>query len=470
MKHSMMWAGCVLLLPTIVACQRDPGFAPGPAELDDSATTAADQAAADLIALAGWEPSDGAAVDAVAEKARLVLEFEREVIVEDVAHYSAQIQVGPGEYDRIGLHRVVRERYPGRPIKTHQNVFLQHGDLKDFEGMFIPGQYSPNLPDDFGLAVYLAQRDVDVWGIDQNWNLVPAEETDFAFMEDWSLQGQVDNLGFALAVARAVRLKTSIGNGRMLLLGYSSGAMTGLALLNQESQLPPGHRLVTGFICADLAMKTSDPDFQAFMCARAASYQALYDAGQYHEPLPLQYFAHLARTAPDEQSPFAPPGITNLQFVIIVGGGPNFGATSIHYHAPTLAGGLPDGFQLVTVDQWLDFLANTANYLPTLYALEWSQLLCDAEDLPYDDHLGDIVVPVLDIGGAGGFAPYTAYTASLLGSADITQIYVSTGAPDPLLDYGHIDIFTGYNAPELVWQPIFEWIVGHTPGGPARVN
>lgn len=228
--------------------------------------------------------------------------------------------------------------------------------------------------------------------------------------------------------------------------------------------MPPGHRLVTGFICGDLAMKTDDPAFQTFMCSLATHYQALYEGHQYQDPQALQYLAYLARTAPDAPSPFAPFPLTNRQFAIFLGGGPIFGATPIHYHAPVLADGLPVDFQHITIDQWLDFMENTVSFQPVRFALEWYRILCDAEDVPWDDHLGEITVPVLDIGGVGGFAPHTAYTMSLLGSDDITQLYVSTGAPDPRLDYGHIDLFTGANAPELIWQPVLDWIVDHTPG------
>ena len=200
MKSRMMWFVCVLLLVSFAACERDTGLEPDPAASDGDTTAAADAAAFDLATLAGWELADD-----VTDKDGLcvVLNFEREIIVGNIAHYSAQVQVGPGEYDRIGIHRVVKERRPYQPMKTHRNVFLQHGDLKDFAGIFLPGQYSPNLPDDFGVAVFLAQHDVDVWGIDQNWNLVPGDETDFSFMANWGLQNQVDNLHFALAV-RAV--------------------------------------------------------------------------------------------------------------------------------------------------------------------------------------------------------------------------------------------------------------------------
>ena len=47
----------------------------------------------------------------------------------------------------------------------------------------------------------------------------------------------------------------------MLLLGYSSGAATGYAYLNQETRMPYGLRQVKGFIAADLGVRSDDPDW-----------------------------------------------------------------------------------------------------------------------------------------------------------------------------------------------------------------
>ena len=131
--------------------------------------------------------------------------FQRTVIVPGIVHYSALVQVGPGEYDRIGIHRVVQENRPGYPIKVVGRVMLQHGDAKDFVGMFLPGVYSPGTPVDFGCAIYLARGGIDVWGIDQGWTLVPLETQHFEFMKEWGLQWAVDNLSTALAIARETR-------------------------------------------------------------------------------------------------------------------------------------------------------------------------------------------------------------------------------------------------------------------------
>lgn len=390
-----------------------------------------------------------------------LLNFNRTVIAGDIVHYSATIIVGPGKYDKIGIHRVVREKSPYNPIRAKKAFFLLHGDLKRFETMWIPGRFSPTLPDDFGLAVYLARNGVDVWGMDQAWNFIPRSETDFSFFADWGIQREVDHLEIGLSIARAARLITGNGYDKMLLLGYSSGSATGYALLNQESQWPDCKRQVKGFIAADLGVRSDDPAWIASWEGWLAYYQGLYDAGQYQDPIWIfQDVAMLARTEPDADSPYI-PGFTNWQCALFYGGGQIFGNVAGHYHAPVLQDGLPVDFQFITIDQWLDFITATGAYEPVLFERDYSVMVADLPS-PYVEHLGDITVPVFDLGGAGGVAPYTAATRSHLGSDDITYLYVTVGAPDPTLDYGHIDLFTASNAPELVWKPVLQWIEDHS--------
>ena len=192
--------------------------------------------------------------------------FERTPLVGDIVHYYAEIPIGPGFYDKVGLHRVVRESHPNRPIHTRKALFYQHGDAKNFVGCVLPGLLDPSTPLDFGFAVYLAQHDVDVWGIDQPWCFVPIEETNFEFMTDWGLQWALDNLSLGMSVARFSRAATGNGNRKMNLCGYSAGVWTGYALLNQETQIPRGQRNVGGFIPVDGVYKTDYEYLREFFC------------------------------------------------------------------------------------------------------------------------------------------------------------------------------------------------------------
>lgn len=420
---------------------------------------------------AGWEPavernqaktipSDGGE--------SLLWNFNREVISGNIVHYSAIVRTGPGPYDQIGIHRVVKESRPFRPIHTQKALFLLHGDLKDFEGMWLPGQFSPNLPDDFGLAAYLAGQRIDVWGITQGWNFVPAEETDFSFFADWGIQKEVDHLSIGLAIARLSRWIGGDGLDQMLLLGYSSGSATGYALLNEETLRPQILRQVKGYIAADLGVRSDDPEWVALWEDWHANfYQPLYESGQYQDPLVFRDVSLLARSNPNGESPYL-GGLTNLQAALYFAGGQIFGTSNAHYHAPVLEDGLPVDLQFVTIPQWLDFIENSAAYEPILFEWDGAQMIA-MHDTPFVSHLGDITVPIFDLGAAGGIAPYTTAMLDYLGSTDITQLYVSTN-PDPLLDFAHIDLFTGYYAPELVWEPIRDWVAAHSTHGRAPIE
>ena len=90
--------------------------------------------------------------------------------------------MGPGPYDRVRIHRLVREYKPYRPLRTKGNVFMVHGGVQDFEDIFL--RYgAETLNAKTSAAFYLSSNEIDVWGIDLAWNLVPLETADFEFME-----------------------------------------------------------------------------------------------------------------------------------------------------------------------------------------------------------------------------------------------------------------------------------------------
>lgn len=389
--------------------------------------------------------------------------FEREVITGDIAHYSMQVQIGPGDYDVIGLHRVVREKRPGKPIRARDVVFMLHGDYVGFETVFVPGLYSPSTPEEFGIATYLAERDIDVWGIDQPWYLVPEGEDDFTFMQDWGLQHQVDCLDTGVRLARRMRLLTGNAYDRLLLLGYSSGAFTGYAYLNQETQLSPGRRQIKGYIPVDSEMKTDWEELIALDTPYVAYLQELYDGGQYQDDVLFPILELLARTDPDGPSPvFA--GFTNWQAALAYPAYPFGDEVDAHYLAGVWDEEYPwlvNDFRFTPVDRWLDFMGHGAHYEPLLFTIEYLSLECEIGDLPFDDHLHEITVPILAVGAGGGFTR-SAYMDELVASTDFSEHIIFLEPPEnALVDFGHVDIFTADNAPELYWEAISAWILDH---------
>jgi hypothetical protein len=357
---------------------------------------------------------------------------------------------------------VVKEKADNQPVNTRKVFFLQHGDCKDFIGMYLPGLYSDKFPFDFGIAVYLAEKNVDVWGIDQAWTLVPGNQPNCKFMADWGIQKQVDDLNLAISVVRVVRKFMGMGFGKVLLSGYSSGVFTGYSFLNQETQIPEASRQVAGFIPVDCVFKTDDANVIESFTNDYNFMQSLIlnNNGQYDSPFPIM--GPLARTDPDGPSPvFA--GFTNLQAALYMGAGQVFGPNlSIHYLAGVLENGFPVDLRYTTIPRWLDFMESGPPYLSPEFESEYDIIVTGLADSPFDDHLAEIDVPILNIGSAGGFGPYSAYTTTLLGSNDITNLIVSAGAPSALEEIAHIDIFTSDRAERLFWRPMYDWIRTHS--------
>ena len=357
-----------LLLLVFVSCSNDDVVDP----LDNTSSTAfsldPELIAGEIIAQTGWPDVDGEL--RTPEGCGFILDMEREELTLGIAHYSYKIKVGEGDYDVIGLHRVVKETRPYKPIKTCKNIFIQHGDGVGFEGVFLYGTVSPSTPDDRAFALYLAQNEIDVWGIDQNWALVPGDVTDFSFMVDWGMQNQIENLDAALSIARFTRLQTGGGPGKMLLLGYSSGAATGYSYVNWETQKMEQFRNVRGYISADMAFKTDDPDLLGMACYYAGTMQAAYDGGQYGDQVFFAPLGYLAMTDPDGGSPVV-AGFTNYQVAMIYGAA-TFMLSPLTPTYHLLAGtydefGLPDGFQFNTDQGWFEFMVTACPYEAMLF-------------------------------------------------------------------------------------------------------
>ncbi|CAD7782394.1 hypothetical protein DMNBHIDG_03069 [Candidatus Methanoperedenaceae archaeon GB37] len=64
--------------------------------------------------------------------------------------------------------------------------------------------------------------------------------------------------------------------------------------------------------------------------------------------------------------------------------------------------------------------------------------MSDEVEVPYDDYLSEINIPVFYVGAAGGFGEYGIYTVTLLGSTDKKTLIVQLYPPEAVaLDYGH---------------------------------
>lgn len=434
---------------------------------------AAQTARADVRAAASAACGAAKQSSALARSACSVKRVERRHIVADVFEYSFQLKVGDGERDVIGLHRVVRERANGVPFSTGRAVFMVHGDLWGFDEAFMSSTLSGAVARDRSLGVYLARGGVDVWGIDLRWTQVPADTTDFQFMKDWNLGTHVSDVAAGIAVARAVRGATGGGDGRVALLGWSRGGTIAYAYADSEAALPEQSRQVDALIPVDIAFKL-DPaheEQRTAACVRYAGGTQQLQAGVYHSPLGIgvRTFGLLAATDPSGASPLpGMTGLSNRQAALLVGSAthllfaPYPPVPAYHLEAGTFdASGLPTGLQFTQESYLHDVYQSASPFQSATEQVESDGVMC-GDDLPYDDHLAAINVPVYYVGAGGGFGEFGLDTLGRLGSADVTsnvvRLYGPEGRP---VDFGHSDLFLADNARELVWKPLYDWLVSH---------
>jgi len=388
---------------------------------------------------------------------------DRTVLGEDVVHYRFEVAVGPGQFDRIRLHRIIREKHPYQPIHTVNGVLLFPGGPNSVEMIFMEPLISTVPNWDQSITAFLAKNNIDVWAMDYRWALVPASTTDFTFMKTWGLKRDVDDAKIALSLARLIRGATGQGFGQLPVLGFSYGTYMAYSIANQETQTPKGLRNASGLILADwgIVYRSDSPLRKAF-CDLLPQMQALFDAGTYNEDnTATALFADLARSAPDSPSQFI-EGLTNYEFALSLG-------TSVAY-APTwhfMAGvfddnGIPTSLQYTNPLLWFDVLGAIPSYFPVKADLDTDRVVCADAVTPFDEHIGKIKLPILYIGAAGGTGEEGYFAVERTASADVTKFTVQLH-PDneAALDYGHADLFTATDAEGLVWQPILDWLRAH---------
>lgn len=406
---------------------------------------------------------------------------ERTELTDGVAHYRFEVRLGPREFDVVRIHRVVGERprgaghAPERPVRADGAVFLTHGSSLSFEAIFLEaGAARPDAGT--SLAVHLAANDVDVWGMDYAWGLIPRETPDFTFLRDWGVERDVDHTLAAMSVARWLRATTGQGPGPVHLLGYSYGAVLAYAAAARETQQRPDLRDVRGIVPVDAALRYPTPEVAALYrpCVEAAGQRARLDDGEYVDRAGLNFgvLGHLAATAPEDPSP-AIPGLTNLQAILFIGA--NTFVTSPrevwHFVAGELdADGIPVGLLHTDVDRWIGLAGSLPPYMPRRPGFEIASSVCSdpaSEDVSFDDHLAEIRVPILYLGAQGGFGSDGHHTTTLTASDDVTLHTVSLKSPQQrALDFGHADLMLADDAPELAWGALLDWLVARS-GPPA---
>lgn len=392
--------------------------------------------------------------------------MNREELAENVAYYTFDVRLGHDKYERVTLHRLVKENTPYRPEQTLGNIFMVHGASQNFEDIYLIGG-EPNVSSQSSSVMYLAAHGIDVWGISLGWTRVPAEETDFSFMKDWGVERDVNDVLKSMSIARVIRGITKQGFGRMNLLGFSYSVNLAYAAAGHETQEHWVKRDINGLIPIDGQLKFDPQDIGAIQqaCSNADAVKSAIENGIYQNKNGVYAFGQLAAAAPEGPSPII-PGFTNFQAALFVGTNtynllplPN---SHWHFVAGSYDNGIPIGLAYTSSERWIRLLAepHAGPYMPQRIGLDLNTCHCNNVDSPLDDHLTDIDIPTFYIGSGGGVEAQGFYTVDQLKSQDITKYIVSLN-PEPTLDFGHGDLFIANNADSEVWEVIRQWLLSH---------
>ena len=398
--------------------------------------------------------------------------LNRTVLFGNIVQYCFKVVVGPGQFDVIRLYRIVKEPWPYWPERTKDAVLMLPGSPTYFEGLYVEPSLSQVPAKDRSIAVFLAKNDIEVWGMDYGWALVPAETTDFTFMKGWGQEKDIHHTLIALEVARWIRGGFLQRADPLYVAGLSYGAMIAYGAAVEDALQPKSQRNVKGIIPLDCGVKYGDASIRAFNCTNVAGAQSQLDAGIYNDAtgLVLAQFGELALSDPTGASPLI-PGLTNYQAALAAGAWGDGGSPlSWHFVGSYLdANGIPYDLRFTEARLWLDILKAVAppyNPMQADYdggAVDIDPVSCPNVKVPYyADHLHNITVPILYIGAAGGFGVSGYYTTTVTSSQDVTKFTVQL-LPDAerMMDFGHADTVAARDAEDLVWKPILKWINDH---------
>jgi pimeloyl-ACP methyl ester carboxylesterase len=429
--------------------------------------------------LTGCAPEDPAAIDPIEPPTEAVMEaseplsqaevldVQRVHLDGDVYHYSLLFKVGAAPNARLRIHRVVRELGPWQPRSSASSVMLLHGDFATFTTSFAPALTGAAKPPSGGMAVYLAKKNVDVWGVDRRWTTAPTSGADLSDFGAMTLSQELDDIGGALAFARISRAAMGSGPGRMILAGFSHGGQLAYEYAARESQLPLGQRHLRGLIPLDIYARISPADAEFRQNACISSYyehdalaQGVVDSDNGFQ---IQV-GSLDASAPGDPSPLF-DGLTNRGALYALM------TKTYQFYTPTplyhLAGGVlvndePTALRYSTepaIDAWL---SNAPFHQSLAESADADAMWCGDGPLPLADHLADITVPLFYLGAAGGFGDHGLYTTTLVASTDVTTKVIRRLAPaQEGEDFGHADLLFAGDAPDLAWQPLAQWILQH---------
>jgi hypothetical protein len=377
---------------------------------------------------------------------------DRHHVIGDVYHYTFELDDAGGAPLRV--HRVVRDRDAVSAPPAPKGIMLLHGDFATFAANFAPGLVGDAGPIEHGVAIHLALRGIDVWGVDRRWTAVPAAG-DPAVLANMGLSAAIADTRIALGLARSVRRATRSGSGPLALGGFSRGGVIAYAYVADEARRPATERHVRGLVALDVYARTDDDAARLGACARRDEERAAIAAGEVAADNSLfAFMADLATAAPDEPSPIF-DGLRNREAMLL------FLTRTFLLFAPTPAyalaagtfddDGVPVGLAASAEPLVAQWLSAAPPYQAMAEIADGDALWCGEAPLPVDDDLGAVTIPILYVGASEGFGDAGLYTTTLAGSTEVDAVIVD--------GYGHADLLYGDDAAARAWDPIAAWLL-----------
>lgn len=350
---------------------------------------------------------------------------------EDLNISTKTVQVGPGSFDKIGIHRITKNICGCQPA----TIVLVPGSNSSFDNSFQK------------IATFLASRDIDVWGIDFRYSFVPNNidsrpyclAADCSFFKNQNTDLHLSDLDIVVKMA-----ELTSKNGKVFIGGWSQGA-------NFAYRYAINNPNLKGIIPIDVIYNL-DPtltDITNKTMAEIATRMTKINSGIYYEDvLGIKFIAYKALIDPNGNSTII-PGFTNKQAALFalaqtyqlgINPIPNF-----RYTQGDLIGLKYTDFNFA-IQQGLNL--NSFQSILTLTELRQQWL---SPEIP------NITVPILHVGAEYGFGTFGLYTPNKMHefNPDVDTHIIP--------DYGHADLMYSNTGESDVWITIYEWIRRHTP-------
>ncbi len=368
----------------------------------------------------------------------------------NVTKYKIKVKVGSGEYDNIILTNYVQET---NPWETSVNKNL----------VIMPGQ---GLTEKFysDMAIYYAQQGYSAYILDRRETNIPSTETDFSFMEDWTVDEYLKDTYNGIVASR-VHTAFLVGEQpakaiNVTAIGHSHGALLLTAYeASKYDDLNKGS--VDKVVPVDIIINydPENPEMLSFAHGQAEEFDAISESiknGIYNcsNMGNMMGVASLAYVNPEGVSPFQSEltNFTNMQFFRLMAS--QTSAFSEHPYTPDYhywSGDLSDLYyvdddRLLNITLTGGAVPNTPKYMDQYMA----GLMGNVEGYKIDSSRIDS--PLLYVGLGGGFGDYGSWWyENEVGKTNNRVTSINWN------NQGHGSIALDYNSPDL-WALIDGWI------------